>query len=80
MDLKCQRRNEKQLTSYLSRQHQNKKKKGPAAIWIEKYHLAGGPDLDGIHPSSGDNSVPKKQDAKKILVSKYRHLRNITRV
>jgi len=47
---------------------------------MENYHLARGPDLDWIPPSSQDNSVPKKLDAKKILVSKYREVRNIIRV
>lgn len=33
-----------------------------------------------IQPPSQDDSVPKKLDAKKILVSKYRELSNIIRV
>ena len=47
---------------------------------MENYHLARGPDLDWIHPSSQENSVPKKLDAKKILVPKYREVGNIIRI
>ena len=82
LDLKVQMRKEKQLTTYLSRQNKqtNKKRKGPRTTWMKTYHLARRPELDWIHPSSQDNSVPKKLDAKKILVSKHRKLRNIIRV
>ena len=45
-------------------------------MWMENYHSASGPDLDWIQPPSQEDSVPKKMDAKKILVSKYRELRN----
>lgn len=48
-------------------------------MWMENYHLASGPDLDWIQPPSQEDSVPKKMDAKKILVSKYRELRNTIR-
>ena len=56
------------------------KMEGPRATWMENYHSASRPDLDWIQPPSQEDSVPKKMDAKKILVSKYRKLRNTLRV
>lgn len=47
---------------------------------MENYHSASRPDLDWIQPPSQEDSVPKKMDAKKILMSKYRKLRNTIRV
>lgn len=52
----------------------------PRAIGMETDPLAGGPDTDWTHPSSQDNSVPKKVEAKKVLASKHGELRNFRRV